>query len=242
MSALVKIYGGIPVTTSVVVAENTDTEHASVLSTIRKYLADFQEFGGVRFEIEPFETSGGTQTRHIALLNEEQANLLGTYMRNSDKVRKFKIELVREFTAMKHGSFGIPRTMAEALRLAADQCEQIEAQQLKIKHDAPKVELVDNFLATENGKTGSLVARELAKEFVIGRNRLYDFLVEHGIFNAQLQPKQEQVEAGRFYMQPSTYKTTEGVLSSASVRFTAKGVFHVRALLQKHNFTKRSAA
>lgn len=218
------------------IAELVSTTHDSVLKTVRRLISEGIVSGNETPYIHP---QNGQMYPEFKLTFRDTMVVASGY---DAPLRARIIDRWQELEDKQAKPYGLPRTMAEALRLAADQCEQIEAQQLKIKHDAPKVELVDNFLATENGKTGSLVARELAKEFVIGRNRLYDFLVEHGIFNAQLQPKQEQVEAGRFYMQPSTYKTTEGVLSSASVRFTAKGVFHVRALLQKHNFTKRSAA
>lgn len=218
------------------IAELVSTTHDSVLKTVRRLISEGIVSGNETPYIHP---QNGQMYPEFKLTFRDTMVVASGY---DAPLRARIIDRWQELEDKQAKPYGLPRTMAEALRLAADQCEQIEAQQLKIKHDAPKVELVDNFLATENGKTGSLVARELAKEFVIGRNRLYDFLVEHGIFNAQLQPKQEQVEAGRFYMQPSTYKTTAGVLSSASVRFTAKGVFHVRALLQKHNFTKRSAA
>lgn len=218
------------------IAELVSTTHDSVLKTVRRLISEGIVSGNETPYIHP---QNGQMYPEFKLTFRDTMVVASGY---DAPLRARIIDRWQELEDKQAKPYGLPRTMAEALRLAADQCEQIEAQQLKIKHDAPKVELVDNFLATENGKTGSLVARELAKEFVIGRNRLYDFLVEHGIFNAQLQPKQEQVEAGRFYMQPSTYKTTDGVLSSASVRFTAKGVFHVRALLQKHNFTKRSAA
>ena len=86
---------GIASTTSLIVAEGTGNEHASVLLLIRKNLDDFNEFGRVRFEIAPFETAGGTQRREFAVLNEEQATLLLTYMRNSDIVRDFKKRLVQ---------------------------------------------------------------------------------------------------------------------------------------------------
>ncbi|WP_338460324.1 Rha family transcriptional regulator [Pseudomonas sp. TE3-3-F2023] len=94
---IVTVFDGEAVTSTVTVARETDNEHASVIALVRKYQADFGEFGGIRFQIEPFETAGGAQSREIALLNEQQATLLLTYMRNTSIVRDFKKRLVKEF-------------------------------------------------------------------------------------------------------------------------------------------------
>ncbi|OCH81776.1 Rha family transcriptional regulator [Gordonia sp. UCD-TK1] len=92
---------GRPTTTSLIIADGTQLDHASVIKLIRNNLADFEEFGRVGFEIQSFSTAGGVQRREFSILNEEQATLLLTYMRNSDVVRRFKKELVRAFWSMK---------------------------------------------------------------------------------------------------------------------------------------------
>ncbi|APR05652.1 Phage regulatory protein Rha (Phage_pRha) [Thauera chlorobenzoica] len=95
------------VTTSLAIAEGTEVEHASVIKLVRKYLEDLEEFGRVGFEIRPFETAGGTQRQEIAFLNEPQATLLLTYMRNSDIVRGFKKALVRAFFDLRDSAAGV---------------------------------------------------------------------------------------------------------------------------------------
>ena len=72
-----------------------------MLKLIRGYLNDFEAFGGVGFEIQPFETNGGIQKREIAILNEQQATLLVTYCKNTETVRKFKVALVKAFYEMR---------------------------------------------------------------------------------------------------------------------------------------------
>ena len=61
-----------------------------MIRLVRDNLADFEEFGRVGFEIAPFETPGGVQHREVALLYEQQATLLVTYMRNGEVVREFQ--------------------------------------------------------------------------------------------------------------------------------------------------------
>jgi phage regulator Rha-like protein len=104
MTSNVIFRNGEAVTTTINIATGTENDHASVIKLVRTYQADLEEFGRVGFEIQPFDTAGGTQQREIAILNEPQATLLLTYMRNTDIVRQFKKALVRDFYEMKQGS------------------------------------------------------------------------------------------------------------------------------------------
>lgn len=72
---LVAMNGNEPTTTSLMIAEGTENQHASVLRLVRENLEDFEkfgregfeEFGRVGFEIQTFETAGGPQNRTIAV-------------------------------------------------------------------------------------------------------------------------------------------------------------------------------
>jgi len=95
----------IPITTSKLIAEITNNKHHSITKLVQTYEKDFSEFGVVRFEIEKTSISknGTKQGRpeKIYFLNEQQATLLMTYLKNTDAVRAFKIELVKQFYEMK---------------------------------------------------------------------------------------------------------------------------------------------
>lgn len=100
---------GEPFTTSMVIAANTGVQHKNVLEMVRANLADFEEFGRVAFETRPRlqgQHGGGDVT--YALLNEMQATLLISYMRNSDIVRAFKKRLVAGFFAMRRQLAQLP--------------------------------------------------------------------------------------------------------------------------------------
>lgn len=88
---------GEMVTTTVAIALGTENDHASVIKLVRTYQEDLEDFGRVGFEIQSFPTAGGMQSREVASLNEQQATLLLTYMRNSEIVRRFKKTLVKAF-------------------------------------------------------------------------------------------------------------------------------------------------
>lgn len=84
-----------------VIASGMEYEHRSVLQLLRKHAELLSRFGGVAFEMRTFETNGGQQQREIAHLNEQQAALLISLMRNKPRVIEFKASLVAEFFRMR---------------------------------------------------------------------------------------------------------------------------------------------
>lgn len=162
---------------SLIIAGRTDSEHRSVLQLIRTYEAELESFGRVAFEMQPFVTAGGMQARQVAHLNEQQATLITTYMRNSETVRAFKLELVKQFYAMRKALVQVPalteqEIVHQALQITVRQVKELEA---KVAEDAPKVAYVERFVgqtsdaitvdvfASQFGSTGPKV-RELLKE------------------------------------------------------------------------------
>jgi hypothetical protein len=98
---LVLFHHNEPMTTSLAIAKGVDMDHHSVLVLLKKHLESLSEFGRVEFEIQPFDTAGGKQWRDVYYLNEQQATLLITFMRNSPLVIKFKIALVKAFFELR---------------------------------------------------------------------------------------------------------------------------------------------
>lgn len=92
----------IPLTTSLIIAEALERKHHTIIQLIRNHESDLNAVSGrVAFQMQPFETAGGTQNREIAFLNEQQTTLLITFMTNTPKVVKFKIALVKAFYEMR---------------------------------------------------------------------------------------------------------------------------------------------
>lgn len=98
---LVTIVGGQPLASTGTLAKGMGQRHASVIKLVRKHLAALEIFGRVGFEIQPFATAGGQQSREVAFLNEQQAAILISLMRNSAQVLDFKVALVSEFFRMR---------------------------------------------------------------------------------------------------------------------------------------------
>lgn len=93
--------GAEPFTTSDVIAKCAQVKHHAVQVLVQKYESDLKEFGKVSFEMRASESSKTNQSELIYHLNEEQATLLMTYLKNTAPVRKFKKKLVRQFYAMR---------------------------------------------------------------------------------------------------------------------------------------------
>ena len=92
-----------PFTTSDVIAESAGVKHHAIQQLIFKHEADFKEFGVFAFEMrKPPTGSKGGRPETIYHLNEQQATLLMTYLKNTERVRAFKKELVRQFYAMRN--------------------------------------------------------------------------------------------------------------------------------------------
>ena len=91
---IVSINNGVPTTTTLAIAEGTENEHASVIKLVRTYKGDLEAFGEVRFEIRLNQQGSPTEYGN---LNERQATLLMSYMKNNEIIRRFKIQLVKAF-------------------------------------------------------------------------------------------------------------------------------------------------
>lgn len=90
-----------PFTTSDVIAEWTQNSYRSIQRTIENQMERLEQFGQVRFQITPVKYSRGTNMKKVYHLNEPQSTLLITFLKNTDIVADFKVELVRQFYTMR---------------------------------------------------------------------------------------------------------------------------------------------
>ena len=118
--------GSEPFTTSDVIAAQAQISYRSVQRMIERHENDLAEFGQVRFQITPVKYARGTNDKKIYQLNEQQATLLITYLKNTPPVRQFKKDLVQEFYRMRReltrrqifrdAGKPIRRTLTDAIR------------------------------------------------------------------------------------------------------------------------------
>lgn len=98
MSELVLLHHNEPMTTSLAVAEGTENTHQAIMKMVKTYVSQLQEFGEVGFQIRLNPQGSPTE---FAFLNEPQATLLITFLRNSEIVVRFKVALVKAFYELR---------------------------------------------------------------------------------------------------------------------------------------------
>ena len=149
-------------------------------------------------------------------------------------IRKHGVYMAPEIAEpLLNPEFIIPRTLPEALRLAADLAE-------KVQQDAPKVLFAD---AVSTSQTDILVG-DLAKilhqnGIDIGQKRLFEFLRNEGYLMkygvSRNMPTQRSMELGIFRVKETTITKPDGsTLISHTVKVTGKGqVYFVSYFLKR---------
>lgn len=87
-----------PYTTSAIIAECAGIKHHAIQEHIRKQIGRLEQFGKVSFKMRPLQS--GQQTKDY-ILNEQQATLLVTFLKNTEQVANFKTNLVKAFFEMR---------------------------------------------------------------------------------------------------------------------------------------------
>lgn len=117
-------------------------------------------------------------------------------------------------------AFNIPKTMGEALRLAADAIEERDRLAITVQEQAPKVEFVDRYVEAR----GSKGFREVCKLLAVKEPEFRAFLFARGIvyrLNGDMAPHANHVTAGRFEVKAGI---SDGGHAFNQLRFTPKGI------------------
>ena len=88
-----------PYTLSSIISDNAEITHHAVKEQIRKHLLELEKFGKVAFKMTPLESG---QSKRDYILNEQQATLLITFLRNTAPVIAFKSALVKAFFKLRN--------------------------------------------------------------------------------------------------------------------------------------------
>ena len=121
-----------PYTTSEIIAECDEVQHHTITRLVRENKIDFEALGILGFKIHKLDKRG--QPKKIYILNEQQATLLITYLKNTEPVRRFKMNLVRAFFEMREelSKFRILRELEKPKRKTLH--DSIETWGAKPKH------------------------------------------------------------------------------------------------------------
>ena len=232
-------------TTSLVIADETGNEHASVIRLIRTHRDDLNEVGRVRFEIRPFETAGGTQRREVAELDEPAAALLITNLRGGTVVFDFRKRLVGGFYAMRQQLAARPAVALPGRRELAlmvidaedradrEQAARIEAEQ-RTAELAPSAAAWDGLAEAGSDYAVDDAAKVLSRDpnINIGKLRLFAYMAGLGWVyrghRSRWRAYQSQVDIGRLAEKvgrPYWCDTLEKLVTpEPTIRITSKGL------------------
>lgn len=209
-------------------------KNSSVLTMSSREIADLVEsrHDSVKRTIERLQDKGLIQLtpmvevkNHLGqVVTEYQLIKRDSYVVVAQLSPEFTARLVDRWQELENKQMPqIPQTLSEALRLAADQAEQIERQNLLIEQQRPKVEFVQRYV--EVGTTKSL--RETAKILRVPERAMIDCLVGDGLLFRQsgnLLPYQKYHVKGLFDVKTGT---TEYGHNYTQTRVTSKGIEYI---------------
>lgn len=140
------------------------------------------------------------------------------------------------------GSFSLPKTMSEALRLAADQADRIEALEHQAAQDAPKIAALDRFANHE----GQHNVRNTAKLLGV-RERLFTaWLIAHDWayrdHAGRLCAKAGKLADGCMDTVPVEVLRSTGIHTYPQPYFTQKGLARLAVLLAKDGLIPKEVA
>ena len=230
---------GTPVTDSVKVAEVFGKMHKNVLKSIRNILGSAQNLAHKTWfhQVTYIDAQGKTQP--MFLMNRDGFSLLAMSL-TGERALQFKVGFIQQFDMMEQAlkeiapavqaTPAIPQTFAQALRLAAEQAETIEAQQKQLAEQAPKVNFAKALeIAGESILIGQLAKLMRQNGVDTGEIRLYQWLRDNGFLHKcgseYNDPTQRALEMGLFEVRTGTryHPHTGEPIQTRTTLVTVKG-------------------
>lgn len=227
MNAITAISSAVLTMSSREIAELTGRDHGNVMRDIRTMLDDLQASNlNPACETTTYAGANGQRYPQYELDRDTCLTLLLGY----DAVARMKV--VKRWQELEvQAAPAVPRTMSQALRLAAEQAEQIEQQQAALALAAPKAEYVDRYVAA-NGAKGF---RQVAKLLGANEHAFRAWLQEEKIMyrlGGEWTAHQCHIDAGRFVVKTGVAQANEHAFNTT--KFTPKGVNWVAGLWGQH--------
>ena len=227
---------GTPVTDSVKVARVFEKQHKNVMKSIRNILGSAQNLANQKWFAETTYTDAQGKRQPMFLMNRDGFSLL-TMSLTGDKAMAFKVAFIEQFNRMEQAikelapaTPAIPQTFAQALRLAAEQAETIEAQQKQLEAQAPKVAFATAIINSPSSCGIDELAKLLKQNGVdMGEIRLFQWLRDNdylcSVGTARNQPTQKALDMGLFELKPQTWTNpkTDEVMTTTRTMVTGKG-------------------
>jgi anti-repressor protein len=231
MNKLVMMHDRQAVTSSLQVAETFGKQHYHVMEAIQDLLSSPENSGVLEnaFAVGTY-IAGNGKTNPMYYMNHDGFTLLAMGFTGA-KALQFKLKYISAFNAMERQiALGVPQTLPEALRLAADQAEQIEQQKQTIAIQAPKALFADAVATSQTTILIGDLAKVLKQGGVdIGAGRLFNWLRSKGYLirrngTDHNMPTQKSMNLGLFEVKETAVSHSDGhVTVNKTPKVTGKG-------------------
>lgn len=216
------------VTSSLQVAKTFNKNHRDVLRAVDDLKEGVAQNWADLFYEDTYTHPQNKQQYRIIYMNRDGFTLLAMGF-TGKKAMKFKLKYIEAFNKMeshiKTGGFKVPSTMAEALRLAADQQEQIETMK-------PKATYYDLILQNKD----LMSVTPIAKDYGMSATKLNQLLAEWGI---QYKQGRQWILYAKYqnkgYTQSFTYPSDIDH-SHPLTKWTQEGRLFIHEQLHKHGY------
>lgn len=213
------------------VAELTGKDHSNVMRDIRA-LANTLQNSNLNFvcETTSYVGANGQMYEMYQLDKETTICLLTGY----DAVARMKV--IQRWQALENQgpNLVIPKTLSQALLLAAHQAEQVEQLQLQVAQQQTAVD----FFSQVGESNDAIPVGEAAKLLGVGPQKLFVFLRSARIFmngtggQHRNMPYQQHLDEGRFTVVEKPYQTPDGKTHiNVKPLVTQKGLEYIRKRL-----------
>lgn len=183
------------------------------------------ELDGEPYKIFVESAKGQTPAFEAIEMTQDQCKLVA--MRESKSVRRHVLARLKELEAkVAQPAFQIPATLSAALRLAAEQAEQIEQQQAQLAITAPKAQALDRIAQAD----GEMCITNAAKTIGVQPKKLFEWMERHDWIYRRPGSKrhtayQARIKAGYLTHKVTTVERSDGSEKVVeSVIVTPKGL------------------
>lgn len=232
--------------TSLEIAEVTGRNHKDVMRSIREMEEAWVKVNGRKFALVEYKDAKG-EMRPCYSLSKTECLYIATKF--NDEARAKLILRWEELETKEASLIKVPTTFAEALRLAADQAEKLEAQEKMLESSSkeivelsgtianmqPKVTYVDKILSSKETVTTTQIAQDYGQSAKSFNILLRNFGIQHKV-GGQWILYAKYLPNG--YVQSDTIPIEHKDGSSGSVmhtKWTQKGRLFLYEELKKHN-------
>lgn len=184
MPNLAFVKNGQAVTTTYAISQWANKVHQGVFRIVTHNIDALKEFGAVSFENYQVKLKSGTKTFKIATLNYDQACLVICSMRNNEKTKQFKVELIKAF-----------RKCREQLAKQNQRLTDKETENISMTEFSRGANIIRDKYANKIVTTRELVSEHNNFAFGISKNSLmYEYLKLMRKIKANKEQWQQEVE------------------------------------------------